>query len=51
MLKHFLIKAASKISDFISHIWHNFYFHWQLKDKTPYIVLGAFLVVITSIPT
>lgn len=50
MLKRFPIKTVSKISDFVSHIWHNFYFHWQLKDKTAYIVLGAFLVVIASIP-
>lgn len=50
MLKRFPIQIASKISDFVSHIWHNFYFHWQLKDKTAYILLGAFLVVIASIP-
>ena len=50
MFKHFLIKTASRISDLVSHIWHNFYFHWQLKDKTAYILLGAFLVVIASIP-
>ena len=50
MLKRFPKKTVSKISDFVSHIWHNFYFHWQLKNKTAYIVLGAFLIVIASIP-
>ena len=40
----------SVIVTFTSRIWHNFYFHWQLKDKTGYLLLSAFIVVVISIP-
>ena len=50
MLKSFSRKVVSKITGVLSHSWHNFYFHWQLKDKTGYLVLSAFVLVIIIIP-
>lgn len=40
----------SRIAGFFMSVWHNFYFHWQLKDKTGYLVLSAFIIVVISIP-
>lgn len=51
MIKSFLKKSLSQISDSVSRLWHNYYFHWQLKDKTGYLLLGAFIIVAISIPT
>ena len=39
-----------KISDSTLRVWHNAYFHWQLKDKTGYLLFLAFAVVVISIP-
>lgn len=50
MLKSFIIKVVSRLVGLIAHTWHNFYFHWQLKDKTGYVLLGAFTIVVISIP-
>lgn len=40
----------TKIISLISHIWHNFYFHWQLKDKTSYLIIFSVAIVLISIP-
>ena len=50
MFKDFSQKISSHVVRLISSIWHNFYFHWQLKDKTGYLLLSAFIFVITLIP-
>ncbi len=39
-----------RIESLFSYLWHNFYFHWQLKDKTGYLLLIAFLFILISIP-
>lgn len=31
-------------------LWHNFYFHWQLKNKTSYILLGVFALIVITMP-
>ena len=46
MIKNLL----SQSTNFLSRIWHNFYFHWQLKDKTGYVLLMSFVLVIIAIP-
>jgi len=50
MLNRFIINAVSQISDLVSRLWHNYYFHWQLKDKTAYLFLTAFIIVVIAIP-
>ena len=50
MIKSFLKKSFSQISDSVAGLWHNYYFHWQLKDKTGFLLLGAFIIVVVSIP-
>jgi len=50
MLKKKFLIFSSYLGTLISRIWHNFYFHWQLKDKTAYVLLSAFIFVITIIP-
>lgn len=50
MLKRILNSLLSYTEDRVKHLWHNFYFHWQLKDKTGYVLLGAFIFVLISIP-
>jgi spore germination cell wall hydrolase CwlJ-like protein len=37
--------------ELVISLWHSFYFHWQLKDKTGYILLGIFLFIVISVPT
>lgn len=39
-----------RIASFFIQRWHNFYFHWQLKDKTGYLFLTAFIFVIITVP-
>ena len=41
---------SSHVADLITRIWHNFYFHWQLKDKSGYLLLSAFIFIVVSIP-
>jgi spore germination cell wall hydrolase CwlJ-like protein len=50
MWKDITEKALSRIVVILKSIWHNFYFYWQLKDKTGYILLSAFIIVVISIP-
>lgn len=50
MLSRFIIKAVSQTSNLVSRLWHNYYFHWQLKDKTAYLFLTAFIIVAIAIP-
>lgn len=40
----------SKLASLMSKYWTNFYFHWQLKDKTSYIMLSVFIFIVISIP-
>ena len=51
MLKKLSKKILDKIIHYLILAWHNFYFHWQLKDKTAYLLLGAFSIVAVAIPT
>lgn len=44
-------QAWERILFFVNSLWQNFYFHWQLKDKTGYILLSVFIFVALSIPT
>lgn len=46
----FFRKKLSYVAGLINHSWHNYYFHWQLKDKTGYFLLTAFIAVVISIP-
>lgn len=50
MIQKYIKNSSSHITSFITRIWHNFYFHWQLKDKTGYLLLSAFILVAVSIP-
>ena len=50
MLKMFIKRSLSQTSDLISRLWHNYYFHWQLKDKTVYLLIAAFTIVLSAIP-
>lgn len=50
MIRLFFRKQLSYISERVSLLWHNYYFHWQLKDKTSYFLLIAFSAVVISIP-
>lgn len=43
-------KVLLRIASFFIRLWHNFYFHWQLKDKTGYLFLAAFIFVIVTVP-
>ena len=50
MLKRVIKIAWEKITGVFYRLWHNFYFHWQLKDKTGYLLPSAFILVVFSIP-
>lgn len=50
MLKNRISKNLKQPAALFKSIWHNFYFHWQLKDKTGYLLLSAFIFVLVSIP-
>ncbi len=50
MVQERIKKLFLTVSSFFSYAWHNFYFHWQLKDKTGYFLLAAFIFVVVSIP-
>ena len=50
MIKLFFRRKLSGISERIIRLWHNYYFHWQLKDKTSYFLLVAFILVVISVP-
>ncbi len=50
MFKDVIRKMLSHVISLSTSIWHNFYFHWQLKDKTGYLLLGAFIFVVALIP-
>ncbi|MCW8899974.1 MAG: cell wall hydrolase [Gammaproteobacteria bacterium] len=51
MWKAILKQAWTKVVASITSLWHSVYFHWQLKNKTGYILLTAFIFVVISIPT
>ena len=50
MLKRVIKTGGAQITRIFFRLWHNFYFHWQLKDKTGYLLLSAFILVVISIP-
>jgi spore germination cell wall hydrolase CwlJ-like protein len=41
----------SQAHEYINSLWHNIYFHWQLKDKTGYILFSVFALVLVAVPT
>ena len=49
-MKSLFKKCLSYTPSVVSRLWHNGYFHWQLKDKTGYFLLMAFMIVVVSIP-
>lgn len=51
MWKKLFKQSIARISALSSLCWHNFYFHWQLKDKIAYTAIAAFIIVIITIPT
>lgn len=51
MFRSFFQPLIQQITDFLSSTWHSFYFHWQIKDKTAYIIIGIFLFIAISIPS
>lgn len=50
MRKDIIRQIISRASSFSTSLWNTFYFHWQLKDNTAYLVLSAFIIVVISIP-
>ena len=50
MRRKYITKLTAQIESFFSYLWHNFYFHWQLKDKTAYLIISAILIVLVTIP-
>lgn len=50
MVRKRIKKLFLIVSSFCSYTWHNFYFHWQLKDKTAYLLISAFAIVVIAIP-
>ena len=50
MFQKSINKLFLRISSFCSYFWHNFYFHWQLRDKTAYLLISALLAVAITIP-
>jgi len=50
MPRKFITKFAAQTESFFLYIWHNFYFHWQLKDKTGYLLISALSIVVIAIP-
>jgi spore germination cell wall hydrolase CwlJ-like protein len=40
-----------RYTEFFSSAWNNFYFHWQIKDKTAYVIIGVFMLIVISIPS
>lgn len=50
MIKSFFKRNLSSLTNRIYSLWHYGYFHWQLKDKTGYLLLTAFILVVISIP-
>lgn len=50
MWEKFIKPTSDVISSYSNRVWHNAYFHWQLKDKTGYLLPSAFIIVAVSIP-
>ena len=50
MLKKIFHKIWAQVTGLFMRLWHNFYFHWQLKDKTGYLFLSVFIFIVISIP-
>lgn len=40
----------TRVYEYFTSLWHNFYFHWQLKDKSAYILLSVFLLIVIAVP-
>jgi spore germination cell wall hydrolase CwlJ-like protein len=50
MWKKLITRSWTQFLEFITSLWHNFYFHWQLKDKTSYILLSVFIFIAVTVP-
>ncbi len=50
MFQRFFNHILEQLRSAATNAWHNFYFHWQLKDKTAYILVSLFILVIVSVP-
>lgn len=50
MWENILKQSWARTLAFFNSLWHNFYFHWQLKDKTGYILLSVFIFIVISVP-
>lgn len=51
MLNESLQNISRRYIGFFTSAWHNFYFHWQIKDKTAYIIISIFMLIAISIPS
>lgn len=51
MLNDFFQNIARRYTEFFSSVWNNFYFHWQIKDKAAYVIIGVFMLIVISIPS
>ncbi len=49
-MKSFFHLLLYKLQHAILRHWHNFYFHWQLRDKTTCILVVAFTTILIMIP-
>ncbi len=50
MFYRFFNNLLEQLRNAASAAWHHFYFHWQLKDKTAYVLVSLFILVIVSVP-
>lgn len=50
MAKEYFSQIFTTFKEKLLAYWHSFYFHWQLKDKTSFAVISAFLIIIIAIP-
>lgn len=51
MLQQYSKKIINQIAEVFTHRWNNFYFHWQLNDKTGYLLPSVFIIIAVSIPS
>lgn len=51
MIRSFFQPLIQQGTEYFSSLWNNFYFYWQIKDKTAYIIIVIFLLIAISIPS
>lgn len=51
MVQKIINEVFSKSAIFLMRFWHNLYFHWQLKDKTGYVLISVFIIVAVAMPS